>query len=569
MDSVESLPRTSVSPKEQKRKRIKAKEMASIPANITNSIEEKEREGVVSPLEGRKSVDIRVEASKPKKKITWKKDVEVAEVERHFRRNQVSLDDMTAVNSKDADEIFNPTKMFAALETEGEAAEEYYEKLYETGETDEEYVRRVYQEWEEQDKLNQSAPPSWASYLLLLPMMIGLKLTQSIVRFLLSLRNTVFEPPSKNDKSFGSGVYWRMQKFQRFDDMPLETKKQAAMVFFFLMVMSLIGVCLVASAFLLLFPLTTLPMGAYLTYIYFDQSPENGSRVAFMRYWRVWRHFVNYFPIRLVKTCNLDPKEKYVMSYHPHGIISFGAFGNFATDATGFSRLFPGISLRVLTLSQNFIVPWVREILLWMGICSCSKKSCHQILQRGPGSAILLVVGGADESLLAAPGTYRLNVNGRKGFVRVALDNQAHLVPVLGFGENDAFTTKTFEKGSYLRSLQDSFKKKFGFATPVFWGTDATDNEKYGFMPHKKPIVAVVGKPVKCPKVPAHLRGSNLRTTVEGRALVNKYHEEYIKALRALYNAFKNKWAVSRSESLMLVGRKTSLLSATAVNQQN
>ena len=38
-------------------------------------------------------------------------------------------------------------------------------------------------------------------------------------------------------------------------------------------------------------------------------------------------------------------------------------------------------------------------------------------------------------------------MDSRKGFVRVALDNGANLVPVLAFGENDAFSTHIMGEG--------------------------------------------------------------------------------------------------------------------------
>merc|ERR1712157_654837 len=100
-----------------------------------------------------------------------------------------------------------------------------------------------------------------------------------------------------------------------------------------------IAVASIIFLILLIFPLTTIPAGIYLLFILrWDRTPSTGTRHPFMRYWKMWRHFVNYFPCRLIKTHNLDPNEKYVFCYHPHGIISLGAFGNFATDATGFSR---------------------------------------------------------------------------------------------------------------------------------------------------------------------------------------------------------------------------------------
>ena len=82
--------------------------------------------------------------------------------------------------------------------------------------------------------------------------------------------------------------------------------------------------------------------------------------------------------------------------------------------ATGFSKAFPGISPHLLTLSSNFNLPIYRDILLAMGLCSVSKKSCSNILKQGPGSAITIVVGGAAESLNARPGTADLTLRRRR-----------------------------------------------------------------------------------------------------------------------------------------------------------
>jgi Diacylglycerol acyltransferase len=106
------------------------------------------------------------------------------------------------------------------------------------------------------------------------------------------------------------------------------------------------------------------------------QSPQRGGRKwMWVRNLSVWRLFRDYFPARLVKTVDLDPNQKYLFGYHPHGIISVGAFLNFATEATGFSSQFPGVDLRLLTLKMNFIFPFMREYWLAYGICDVSRES--------------------------------------------------------------------------------------------------------------------------------------------------------------------------------------------------
>lgn len=84
-----------------------------------------------------------------------------------------------------------------------------------------------------------------------------------------------------------------------------------------------------------------------------------------------------------------------------------GAVATFATEALDFSDTFPGIEPRLLTLASNFKLPIYRDLLLAMGLCSVSRRSCERALRKGKGSSITIVVGGAAESLNARPGVSR------------------------------------------------------------------------------------------------------------------------------------------------------------------
>lgn len=61
-----------------------------------------------------------------------------------------------------------------------------------------------------------------------------------------------------------------------------------------------------------------------------------------------------------------------------------------------------------MTLETNFRLPIMREFLLLHGVVDASKTACLIVLGKGSGQAILLAVGGAQEALLAQPGTYDL-----------------------------------------------------------------------------------------------------------------------------------------------------------------
>jgi hypothetical protein len=54
------------------------------------------------------------------------------------------------------------------------------------------------------------------------------------------------------------------------------------------------------------------------------------------------------------------------------------------------------------------------------GGCPSSLDGLNYVLSR-PGNAVALIVGGASESLDSRPGTYKIILKRRKGFVRLAL----------------------------------------------------------------------------------------------------------------------------------------------------
>lgn len=113
---------------------------------------------------------------------------------------------------------------------------------------------------------------------------------------------------------------------------------------------ALVGALIIIGLFFTSFyPLALL----YLAWAYLIDSgtPDHGGRrSAYVRKLRVWKYFRDYFPISLVKTTELDAEKNYIFGYHPHGLLCAGAFCNFATEATNFSEVFPGITPHLLPL---------------------------------------------------------------------------------------------------------------------------------------------------------------------------------------------------------------------------
>ncbi|CAI5791637.1 2-acylglycerol O-acyltransferase 3 [Podarcis lilfordi] len=155
-----------------------------------------------------------------------------------------------------------------------------------------------------------------------------------------------------------------------------------------------------------------------LTFFFFG-----GRRSDWVRRWRVWELYRDYFPIKLVKTAELPPTRNYVLGSHPHGILCTGAFSAFCTEATGFSRTFPGLRPSLAALAGMFCIPVFREYMMSSGLVPVNKRSLDFLLSGPPGHAVVIVVGGTSETLDTAPGEQRVRLQGRKGFVRLALQH--------------------------------------------------------------------------------------------------------------------------------------------------
>jgi len=273
----------------------------------------------------------------------------------------------------------------------------------------------------------------------------------------------------------------------------------------------------------------------------FGRSSRGGRPWKFLRERITFRYIADYFPIKLVKTVDLDPTRNYIFGYHPHGIGSIGAFINFATEGTYFSKKFPGIQSYTCTLYMNFCIPFRREYLMLLGLIDASKQSISYVLsQPKKGNAVTIVIGGAAEALDAHPGKAILTLVKRKGFVRLALKHGADLVPVFSFGENEVYLQAENPEGSRIRAIQDRFKVIFGFSPPLFHGRGMF-NYNLGLLPFRKPITTVVGAPIR-------VEQCENATTEQ----VDQLHEKYMKELTALFEKHKQEYGVPKETQLII-----------------
>ncbi|KAI9831296.1 MAG: diacylglycerol O-acyltransferase 1 [Phylliscum demangeonii] len=331
---------------------------------------------------------------------------------------------------------------------------------------------------------------------------------------------------------------------------PLQRRLQTLVV-----LLHTLSIALLLSIFFVLcaIPITWPIVLPYLIYILLSGAGSSGElrhRSRIIRALPIWQLFASYFPAQLHRSQELAPTRKYIFGYHPHGIISHGAFAAFGTEALGFARLFPGITNSLLTLDSNFRLPLYRDYILAMGLASVSRQSCENLLGKGGpngegmGRAITIVVGGARESLDASPGTLRLVLARRKGFVKLAIRTGADLVPVLAFGENDLYDQYVADSTThpFLHRAQLLLKRCLGFTIPLFHARGVF-NYDVGMMPYRRPLHVVVGRPIMVERQPKAVDD----------AYLDQIHARYVLELRRLWEEHKHEFAPHRKEELQIV----------------
>ncbi|XP_046876535.1 2-acylglycerol O-acyltransferase 2 [Hypomesus transpacificus] len=320
----------------------------------------------------------------------------------------------------------------------------------------------------------------------------------------------------------------------------LQTASVAQWVFSFILLAPL---CIVLFVFLL-FTRFWLISVLYAVWWFVDwETPsQGGRRVPYMCGLRIWNYMRDYFPIQLHKTADLDPRNNYILGFHPHGVLVAGAFTNFCVYATGFRDKFPGFTCYMLMLPLWFRAPFFRDYIMCAGLIPSDKGSASYLLRRKEGgNAVVIAVGGAPEALDARPGAYILLLAKKKGFVKLAMEHGAHLVPVFSFGENELFDQVENHRGTWLRWIQEKLQGIMGISLPIFHARGVFQYS-FGLMPYRKPINTVVGRPIRVEK-------NENPSTEELDAL----HKCYMDALYKLFEEHKAKYGVDEDTHLSFV----------------
>lgn len=176
-----------------------------------------------------------------------------------------------------------------------------------------------------------------------------------------------------------------------------------------------------------------------------------------------------------------------------------------------------------VTLNAAFRIPVIHSIMLFLGYISADKKGMLSRLK--DGATVVLCPGGAAEALYAHPGTMKLVMNRRRGFIKLAREANVAVVPVIGFGENEMFPTVSIgclkdENRTNLQkmiwSVQQYVKDTLSFSTPVISNPIA----------NRIKVSVAVGSPLK----------------FDDSKSIDECHADYLEHLSKFYETNKSKY---------------------------
>lgn len=241
------------------------------------------------------------------------------------------------------------------------------------------------------------------------------------------------------------------------------------------------------------------------------------------------QYFLSSIPISIKVTTEIKgaPSGSYLFPCHPHGGLAFNRAAVGFCMSNLWDAAFPQLpNLKVLTASAAFYVPLIREMWLASYCIEASKKVAVKALEDGgPGTAMLVYPGGEKEQLLTKRGKERVYLSGRKGFIKLALEQGLEIVPVYAFGESDLY-----EHSSFLLDLRQRIQKSIGAAVPLIYG-------QFGLLPYfpENGVRLVFGAPIGLFQGGGKWE-KGAKVTDD---MINVAHKLYVEKLRELFDKEK------------------------------
>lgn len=217
---------------------------------------------------------------------------------------------------------------------------------------------------------------------------------------------------------------------------------------------------------------------------------------------------------------SLKPGRPYVVGHEPHSALPMILH----TVLSRASNIRPPAFKNpiILATSIGFWVPLERHLWWWIGTRPASRQVMHK--QLAEGGTVVLIPGGVQECSFMEPGKEVAFLRSRKGFVRIALQHGAPLVPVFSFGQTNMYKWVRFGPPFLSSATMHKISRTIGFL-PMWvygkWGTLLT---------FEVPVHMVIGKAIEVPKVEN-----------PSQEQIDVYLQRFINALDRLFHEYKDR----------------------------
>lgn len=228
-----------------------------------------------------------------------------------------------------------------------------------------------------------------------------------------------------------------------------------------------------------------------------------------------------------------------VIGLEPHAVIPFSIF--FAHSA---HETMPLRDARGMMSSILFRLPGMRQAYRSVSASGADKKTMYSLLDKG--ISCMLVPGGVQEVPLLNKGSDKdlyLYLSKRLGFVKVALEKGAPIVPAFCFG-----ILETYSWWIVPGKISERIGRTIGFMPMIYFGAMGIPL----WIPKKVPLTVMVGEPIHgpaLPKAPAGCDSGALLTDEQQKKLaaeidsiVTATHAKYVEAMVALFKAHKDRF---------------------------
>jgi hypothetical protein len=201
-----------------------------------------------------------------------------------------------------------------------------------------------------------------------------------------------------------------------------------------------------------------------------------------------------------------------ILAGQPHGVLSFGGICAGAAADQRFDSLVTAAAGAVLA------TPIVKHVVGVFGLIDAGAPSLRKHLAKGgvEGSCVLYT-GGIAELFRCSESHETLILKKRKGFIKLALQTGADVVPMYFFGNTSVLSVLT-------HPFLESISRKYQISLTLFWGVWGLPIPR----PHK--VIYARGPPLGLPHLP--------NPTDEE---ISQWHEKYVSEVQRIFDTHKKR----------------------------